>query len=138
MYEFYVGWIVAHVTDCVFSDTGSFFVRIENCFIWFLHVPLLCLLKTPEKWCNFKKLTFIFEFFELILSLLLWKRAQNIDHRKGSKTVLDFSFFNHIFINKTLNKSQSPILSNHSLENQHWNLLHGENDSKSCPIWTNF
>ena len=40
-----------------------------------------------------KKLAFISELFELILSLLLWKRAQNIDLQKGSKTFIDVSFF---------------------------------------------
>ena len=113
-------WNFRWCLTCVSFGTGSNFVRIGNCFLWFLHDPLLCLVKIPEKWCNFlKKLTFISEWFELILRLLLWKRAENIDHWKGSERVLDFSFFNHIFINKTLNESFSLIPSNHSFANQH-------------------
>ena len=49
-----------------------------------------------------------------------------------------FQNFNHIFMNKTLIKIQSLILSNHSFKNQHQNLSHGKNDSKSCPIWMKF
>ena len=49
-----------------------------------------------------------------------------------------FNNFNHILMNKTLNKIQLLIFSNHSFANQHQNLLHGKNDSKNVSIWMKF
>ena len=48
-------WNFRWCLTCVSFGTGSNFVRIGNCFLWFLHDPLLCLVKIPEKWCNFLK-----------------------------------------------------------------------------------
>ena len=45
-------WNFRWCLTCVSFGTGSNFVRIGNCFLWFLHDPLLCLVKIPEKWCN--------------------------------------------------------------------------------------
>ena len=52
-------WNFRWCLTCVSFDTGSNFVRIRNCFLWLLNDPLLCRVKIPEKWGNFKK-TYIY------------------------------------------------------------------------------
>ena len=115
-----------------------FWCQFKFCVNWKLFSMIFAssfIMPCQNSW---KLMQFQNNWFQLILGLLLWQRAQKIDHWKGSKRVLDFSFSNHIFSNKTLKKSQSLIPSHHSFANQHWNLLRGENDRKSCQIWMKF
>ena len=70
-------WNFRWCLNCVSSDTSSIFVRIGNFFLWFLHVPLLCLIKILKKWCNFKKTCVYF--------WIVWAHTQLTSLEEGPK-----------------------------------------------------
>ena len=87
-------WNFRWCLTCVSFGTGSNFVRIGNCFLWFLHDPLLCLVKIPEKWCNFKKKTYI--YFWMVWAdtqITPLKEGRKYRSLKGLKESLRFFFF---------------------------------------------